>query len=233
MLLLISGPGETPPRAPAQAAAQQSFDHLSLSLLFAPVGLRLLLLHPNSPGKSEAEGEARAAIMSAESKYVMGKKGERRIRDVELCLPICVGTVSFWQGKKADEYNAHKWTVYVRSPVNEDLSPAVKKVVFHLHHSFQEPVREVTEQPFELTETGWGEFEINVHVHFADEAMEESFQIAHGLQLFHKNNESLSTKKPVSCGRMPILGQGLSTRCQCEETVRTASAQPTKITRSN
>ena len=61
-------------------------------------------------------------------KYVMGKKGERRMKDVEVCLPICVGTVSFWLGKKADEYHSHKWTVYVRSPVNEDLSPLVKKV---------------------------------------------------------------------------------------------------------
>ena len=50
------------------------------------------------------------------------------MRDVEVCLPICVGTVSFWLGKKADEYHSHKWTVYVRSPVNEDLSPMVKKV---------------------------------------------------------------------------------------------------------
>ena len=50
------------------------------------------------------------------------------MKDVEVCLPICVGTVSFWLGKKADEYHSHKWTVYVRSPVNEDLSPVVKKV---------------------------------------------------------------------------------------------------------
>jgi len=103
----------------------------------------------------------------------------------------------FSRWAKADEYNAHKWTVYVRSPVNEDLSPAVKKVVFHLHHSFAEPVREVLEQPFELTETGWGEFEITATVHFVDEAMEEPFKLAHGLKLFHTNDQPLTTKKPV------------------------------------
>ena len=53
--------------------------------------------------------------------------------------------------------------------MNEDLSPLVKKVVFQLHHSFQEPVREILQQPFELTETGWGEFEITATVHFVDE----------------------------------------------------------------
>ena len=98
---------------------------------------------------------------------------------------------------QADEYNAHKWTVYVRSPVNEDLSPAVKKVVFQLHHSFTEPMREVLEQPYELTETGWGEFEITATVHFVDEAMEEPFQLVHGLKLFHPNDQPLTTKKPV------------------------------------
>merc|ERR1739848_757626 len=139
--------------------------------------------------------ESRQAIMA--DKYVMGKKGERRMKDVEVCLPICVGTVSFWLGKKADEYHSHKWTVYVRSPVNEDLSPVVKKVVFHLHHSFAEPVREVQQQPFELTETGWGEFEITAVVHFVDEAKEEPFQMVHGLKLFHTNEQPLSTKKPV------------------------------------
>merc|ERR1739847_30972 len=139
--------------------------------------------------------ESRQAIMA--DKYVMGKKGERRMKDVEVCLPICVGTVSFWLGKRADEYHSHKWTVYVRSPVNEDLSPVVKKVVFHLHHSFAAPVREVQQQPFELTETGWGEFEITAVVHFVDEAKEEPFQMVHGLKLFHTNEQPLSTKKPV------------------------------------
>ena len=70
--------------------------------------------------------------------------------------------------------------------------------MFHLHHSFAEPVREVLHQPFELTETGWGEFEITAVVHFIDEAMEEPFQMVHALRLFHQNEQPLTTKKPVS-----------------------------------
>ena len=53
------------------------------------------------------------------------------------------------------------------------------------------------QQPFELTETGWGEFEITAVVHFVDEAKEEPFQMVHGLKLFHTNEQPLSTKKPV------------------------------------
>lgn len=71
------------------------------------------------------------------------------------------------------------------------------QVVFHLHHSFTDPVREVTTQPFELTETGWGEFDIQIAVHFVDEAMEEPFEIQHLLKLFHANETPNSTKRPV------------------------------------
>ena len=40
-------------------------------------------------------------------------------------------------GKKATEYQSHKWTVYMRSPTNEDLQHVIKKVTFVLHESFQ------------------------------------------------------------------------------------------------
>jgi YEATS domain-containing protein 4 len=54
--------------------------------------------------------------------------------------------------------------VYVRDPENRDLSHVVDKVVFKLHDSFEKPVRVVEAPPFELTETGWGEFEIGITV---------------------------------------------------------------------
>jgi hypothetical protein len=38
------------------------------------------------------------------------------------------------------------------------------QVTFNLHPSFKDPVRKVEQQPFELTETGWGEFDIGVVV---------------------------------------------------------------------
>lgn len=38
------------------------------------------------------------------------------------------------------------------------------QVVFQLHSSFQNPTREVLQPPYELTEHGWGEFEILVSV---------------------------------------------------------------------
>lgn len=38
------------------------------------------------------------------------------------------------------------------------------QVVFTLHSSFANPTRELVEPPYEVTEHGWGEFEIVVEV---------------------------------------------------------------------
>ena len=40
----------------------------------------------------------------------------------------------------------------------------LSQVVFELHPSFTVPVRSIESQPYELTESGWGEFEVNVKV---------------------------------------------------------------------
>lgn len=51
---------------------------------------------------------------------------------------------------------------------NEDMSSYVKKVHFKLHESYNNPNRIVTKPPYELTETGWGEFEIVIKIYFHD-----------------------------------------------------------------
>ena len=52
-----------------------------------------------------------------------------------LVVPGFVGPGAFWLGKKADEFHSHRWTVYLRSAADEDISHIVSKVVFTLHHS--------------------------------------------------------------------------------------------------
>jgi YEATS domain-containing protein 4 len=44
----------------------------------------------------------------------------------------------------------------------------VKKVHFKLHESYAEPNRIVVKPPYEVTETGWGEFEIVIKIYFHD-----------------------------------------------------------------
>ena len=91
-----------------------------------------------------------------------------RLPNTTVCVPIAYGSIAFYLGSNADEYATHEWTLYVRGPNNEDLSAAIAKVVFSLHPSFPQPVRELTAPPFEVTEKGWGEFEASIRIVWRD-----------------------------------------------------------------
>jgi len=130
-----------------------------------------------------------------------------------------VGTASFHLGKKATETASHRWTVYLRSLDDEDISHFLKKVVFHLHNSFQNPLREMTLPPYEVTEQGWGEFEIIVELHFADDSMEGPVTIVHKLKLYaedgtitkkavvHEQYEELVFSQPVLAFQQRVANQ--------------------------
>jgi len=62
----------------------------------------------------------------------------------------------------------HEWKVYLRGPGNSDVSAFVRHVIFHLHPSFALPERVISDPPFEVTEVGWGDFDIQTVVHFHD-----------------------------------------------------------------
>ena len=91
-----------------------------------------------------------------------------RLQKTTACLPIVYGSVAFYLGKKADEFQTHEWTLYVRGPNQEDLSAVISKVVFQLHASFAQPIRELANPPFEVTERGWGEFEAQIRILWKD-----------------------------------------------------------------
>ncbi|GMN29138.1 hypothetical protein TIFTF001_002308 [Ficus carica] len=93
---------------------------------------------------------------------------------------------------------SHKWTVYVRGATNEDLGVVIKKVVFQLHPSFNNPTRVVESAPFELTECGWGEFEIAISLFFHSEICDKQVDLYHHLKLYPEDESGpQSTKKPV------------------------------------
>lgn len=125
-------------------------------------------------------------------------EGSTRLKDVELVFPFCVGTVAIALGKKAQsDYHSHQWTVYVRGPNNEDISHIITKVTFGLHESFAKPVRIVEQPPFELTETGWGEFDIAVTLHLAPQAESPPVELLHRLKLYEEHDTQPNPKRPV------------------------------------
>ncbi|OIR57853.1 MAG: transcription initiation factor IIF auxiliary subunit [Amphiamblys sp. WSBS2006] len=97
---------------------------------------------------------------------------------------ICYGTVSrqLLPEERPRPDSLYTWTAYVRGLDDEDIALHVSKVVFCLHASFENPLRAVTEPPFEITETGWGEFEILVQIHCRD-VCSQPIEVRHGLKL--------------------------------------------------
>lgn len=126
------------------------------------------------------------------------KCANKRLKDVEICAPIVYGTTAFWLGKKASETQSHKWTVYVRGASNEDLGVIIKRVVFQLHPSFENPMRVAESPPFELSESGWGEFEIGISIFFHNDVCEKQLDLFHHLKLYSSDDTGpQSMKKPV------------------------------------
>eukprot|EP00658_Telonema_sp_P-2_P053207 TRINITY_DN4166_c0_g1_i12.p1 TRINITY_DN4166_c0_g1~~TRINITY_DN4166_c0_g1_i12.p1 ORF type:complete len:208 (+),score=58.28 TRINITY_DN4166_c0_g1_i12:185-808(+) len=129
------------------------------------------------------------------------------VRGVTIEKSLAWGTEAWWLGQRSTEQMTHRWTCYVRSaaPGDEEGPPGpedqlgtfVKKVVFRLHSSFTNPTRVVQKPPFQVTATGWGEFEIAIRVYFMDPA-EDCIDLYQTLKLFPSHEDELLTpKKPV------------------------------------
>lgn len=149
--------------------------------------------------QSDGSGSKSQRVKTTKSSDDNDKKTlSKKLKESEISVPICYGTISFWLGKKASEYNSHKWTVYVRSATNEDLSVVVKRAVFQLHPSFNNPTRIVESPPFELSESGWGEFEIAISLFFHNDVCDKQLDLYHHLKLYPEEDAGpQSTKKPV------------------------------------
>lgn len=82
-----------------------------------------------------------------------------------------------------DPDHTHQWTLFVRGVNGEDISYWLKKVQFKLHETYTNSLRTVESPPFEVTETGWGEFEVMIKLYFAPEANEKPQNQWHTLKL--------------------------------------------------
>lgn len=107
-----------------------------------------------------------------------------RTKNVVITKPIVYGNVARYFGTVPNSDNhTHSWTIYVRSYENENMSSYIKKVHFKLHESYNAPNRILTAPPYEISETGWGEFEVVIKIYFAD-PNERPVTILHTLKLF-------------------------------------------------
>lgn len=123
----------------------------------------------------------------------------KRLRGVQIHRPFVFGSeaVPFDPASRprdAPPDHTHRWRVFVRgipiinpsnpnSTTSTDISHWLRKVQFKLHDTYANSVRMIESPPFEVEETGWGEFEIAIKFYFAPESNEKPQQLWHGLKL--------------------------------------------------
>lgn len=114
--------------------------------------------------------------------------GTKRVRGVQVHRPFTYGTEATPfdpnnKPKDAPPDHTHRWKVFVRGINGEDISYWLKKVQFKLHDTYANSVRMIESPPFEVEETGWGEFEIAIRFYFNPSSTEKPQQVWHGLKL--------------------------------------------------
>ncbi|KAK9324611.1 yeats family-domain-containing protein [Lipomyces orientalis] len=113
--------------------------------------------------------------------------GSKRLKNLQICRPFVYGNMAVpLKEDRSPEIptdHTHSWTVFLKGVNGDDLSSFVKRVVFKLHETYANSTRSIEEPPFEVTETGWGEFEISIRVYFVPEASEKNVVMYHHLKL--------------------------------------------------
>ncbi|KAJ6072603.1 hypothetical protein PENARI_c013G10663 [Penicillium arizonense] len=112
----------------------------------------------------------------------------KRVRGISIFRPFVFGSVAHPfdpENKPADcpPDHTHRWQIFVRGVNGEDISYWLKKVQFKLHETYAQNVRTIEQPPFEVSETGWGEFEIQLKLFFAPESGEKAQTLWHSLKL--------------------------------------------------
>lgn len=112
-----------------------------------------------------------------------------------LSCPVVCGSIAVPLSEKTEQGATHSWCLYIRCPKNRDLSIIIEKVVFSLHPSFPHPNR-IVRAPFEIVETGWGEFDVGVQIYFKDSSIPVIKFPSHPLRLYHEYHASSSSLTP-------------------------------------
>ncbi|KAG0032362.1 NuA4 histone H4 acetyltransferase complex and the SWR1 complex subunit [Podila clonocystis] len=125
----------------------------------------------------------------------------KRMKNIAVSRPIIYGnSATPLNGKKVtDPDHTHRWTISVRGVNNEDISYFIKKVAFKLHDTYENPNRVIEKPPFEVSETGWGEFDVIIKLHFHPVSGEKPQTLYHHLKLHPYEEDGLGIKsKPVT-----------------------------------
>ena len=125
--------------------------------------------------------------------------GQKRVRGVQVFRPFIFGSeaVPFDPEDRPKDIpvdHTHKWKVFVKGVNGQDISHWCRRVQFKLHETYPNSMRSVDQAPFEVEETGWGEFEIAIKLYFVPESGEKPAQFWHRL-LLHPYTGDIEAQK--------------------------------------
>ncbi|CCC10593.1 hypothetical protein SMACR_06465 [Sordaria macrospora] len=117
----------------------------------------------------------------------------KRVKGVQIFRPFVYGTTARPFDEKTNpkpagvpDDHTHSWTVFIKGIDNVDITYWLRRVQFKLHESIPNHVRMVEGikgQPFQIHETGWGEFEITMKLYYVPESSEKPQTLYHHLRL--------------------------------------------------
>lgn len=143
-------------------------------------------------------------------------------------LSIAVVTTSEEdKGNVVDGSQVFRWCVaFQASAEGVELAKYVDRIILQLHESFEVPTRILKEPPFEVREKGWGEFDIDVTVHFKDPNIDRlrfkhplSFELSHMKRDIKTSCKIESVPLSMSVGRLDgAVIESLANRlCQLDD----------------
>lgn len=117
----------------------------------------------------------------------------KRVKGIQVARPFVYGTTArpFDPVKNpkppgVPDDHTHSWTAFVKGVDDTDITYWLKRVQFKLHESYRDGPRMVDGvqgKPFVISETGWGEFEIAIKMHYVADSGEKPHTVYHMLKL--------------------------------------------------
>lgn len=103
-----------------------------------------------------------------------------------------------WYRKKATVGKTHDWILFVRGTDGNDISHFVEKIVYNLHESFSPPRRVRDKPPYELHESGYGEFYPTIDIYFknkGEKGVQRKVSLQYFLNLNHRDAPPVNTSR--------------------------------------
>ncbi|CAG8488380.1 2905_t:CDS:2 [Ambispora gerdemannii] len=110
---------------------------------------------------------------------------------IEKEIKVCTDQDVLKNARMEEGYLVRSWKVSLFAV--DDLGQKsqinfVEKVEYHLHHTFANPIRIFKKPPFTLSEKGWGEFDMQIVLHFTDKSVPPK-TLEHDLNFKHNHYE--------------------------------------------